>query len=175
MEKAIFCGGCFWCTEAVYKRIKGVDNVVSGYTGGFVKNPSYREVCNGTTGHAEGVIIDYDPSIVSYQDLLEIFFAVHDPTTINRQGNDVGTQYRSAIFFSNDIQKSIATNFISDLDNSNIFENPIVTTVEKFQLFYNSEEEHKNYYDLNTNQPYCNYIISPKIKLIKKIFKHKLK
>ena len=97
MEKAIFCGGCFWCTEAVYKRIKGVDNVVSGYTGGFVKNPSYREVCNGTTGHAEGVIIDYDPSIVSYQDLLEIFFAVHDPTTINRQGNDVGTQYLSLI------------------------------------------------------------------------------
>jgi len=175
MEKAIFCGGCFWCIEAVYKRIKGVDNIVSGYTGGFVKNPSYREVCKGTTGHAEGVKIDYNPSIVSYHDLLEIFFAVHDPTTINRQGSDIGTQYRSAIFFSNDIQKRIATKFISDLDNSNIFENPIVTTVEKFQLFYNSEEEHHNYYDLNTNQPYCNYIISPKIKLIKRIFKDRLK
>jgi len=175
MEKAIFCGGCFWCIEAVYKRIKGVDKIVSGYTGGFVKNPSYREICNGTTGHAEGVKIDYNPSIVSYQDLLEIFFAVHDPTTINRQGNDIGSQYRSAIFFTSDIQKRIATKFISDLDNSNIFENPIVTTVEKFQLFYNSEEEHHNYYDLNTNQPYCNYIISPKIKLIKRIFKDRLK
>ena len=136
MEKAIFCGGCFWCIEAVFKRIDGVNDILSGYTGGFVKNPSYREVCKGITGHAEGVIINFDPNIVSYNDLLEIFFAVHNPTTLNRQGNDIGTQYRSAIFYTNEKQKNTAEKTVMELDSSNIFESPIVTSVEKFKTFF---------------------------------------
>ena len=175
MEKAIFCGGCFWCIEAVFKRIDGVNNVMSGYTGGFIKNPSYREVCKGITGHAEGVIIDFDSNIVSYKDLLEVFFAVHNPTTLNRQGNDVGTQYRSAIFYSNEKQKIIAEQTIIQIDSSNIFESPLVTSVEEFKTFFEAEIEHNDYYDLNKNQPYCQFIISPKIKLIKKLFEDKLK
>lgn len=175
MEKAVFCGGCFWCTEAVFKRLKGVFSVQSGYTGGFIKNPAYREVCEGRTGHAEGIIIEYDASEVQYQMLLEVFFATHNPTTLNRQGYDVGSQYRSAIFYADEAQKKIAINYIDFLESSKVFENPIVTTIEPLDVFYRAEEEHHDYYDKNTNQSYCQFVILPKIKTLNQRFKSRLK
>ena len=154
MKRAIFAGGCFWCTEAVFKRLKGVENVKSGYTGGFIKNPAYLEVCQGRTGHAEGIRMDYDESLISYVDLLEVFFATHDPTTLNRQANDVGTQYRSGIFYTDDEQFETAKMYINTLNDSNIFDAPIVTELTALDIFYDAEEDHDNYYDLNREQPY---------------------
>ncbi len=172
---ATFAGGCFWCTEAVFKRINGVIEVISGYTGGTIKNPAYREVCTGRTGHAEGIQIKYDDALISYEELLEIFFVTHDPTTLNRQGNDRGTQYRSAIYFADAQQEEQAKNFIALLEREAVFENPIVTEITSLDVFYKAEENHHDYYDSNKEQPYCQVIISPKIEKIKKHYQHKLK
>jgi len=175
MEEAVFCGGCFWCTEAVFRRLKGVSRVQSGYTGGFIKHPAYREVCQGRTGHAEGVRILFDPTIVSFQTLLEVFFSTHDPTTLNRQGYDVGTQYRSAIFYTSDHQKQTALSYIEVLDRSAVFNHPIVTTVQPLDVFYEAEADHNDYYDQNKEQSYCQFVILPKINLLKQRFESKLK
>lgn len=175
MKRAVFAGGCFWCTEAVFKRLKGVENVKSGYTGGFIKNPAYREVCQGRTGHAEGIRLDYDESLISYVELLEVFFATHDPTTLNRQANDVGTQYRSAIYYTNDEHYKTAKLYIKTLNDSNVFDAPIVTELTALEVFYDAEEDHNNYYDLNREQPYCTYLIDPKIKKLTTYFNSILK
>jgi peptide-methionine (S)-S-oxide reductase len=175
MKRAVFAGGCFWCTEAVFKRLNGVHEVKSGYTGGFIKNPSYREVCQGRTGHAEGIRLDYDESLISYTELLEVFFATHDPTTLNRQANDVGTQYRSAIFYLDDEQYETAKLFIKTLNDSNVFDAPIVTELTALEVFYDAEDDHDNYYDLNREQPYCTYLIDPKIKKLTSHFNSILK
>lgn len=174
LQMATFAGGCFWCTEAVFNRLKGVERVVSGYTGGHIKNPAYREICTGRTGHAEAIQIIYDESVISYRELLEIFFTTHDPTTLNRQGNDVGTQYRSAIFYSNDNQKEKATDFIFYLEKENIFNEAITTEIVKLDVFYNAEGNHQDYYNLNQEQPYCQYIIHPKIKKLEENYSNKL-
>lgn len=174
-EKAVFAGGCFWCTEAVFQRLKGVEHVKSGYTGGFIKNPPYREVCTGRTGHAEGIQFDYNPVVITYQELLEIFFSTHDPTTLNRQGNDVGTQYRSAIFYTTENQKLIAEAFIQQLESLAVFDKPIVTEVVPLEVFYDAEADHHNYYNENSDQRYCQYIINPKINKLKDYFTSKLK
>lgn len=175
MDQAVFCGGCFWCTEAVFKRLNGVFTVRSGYTGGFIKNPAYREVCQGRTGHAEGIIIEYDATVVAYSDLLEVFFATHNPTTLDRQGYDVGTQYRSAIFYTNLSQKESAQYYIELLNTSKVFPDPIVTTLEPLEVFYEAEQEHHDYYDQNSNQSYCQFVILPKINILEQRFKDKLK
>jgi peptide-methionine (S)-S-oxide reductase len=175
MKRAVFAGGCFWCTEAVFNRLKGVHEVKSGYTGGFIKNPAYREVCQGRTGHAEGIRLDYDESLISYTELLEVFFATHDPTTLNRQANDVGTQYRSAIFYLDDEQYETAKLFIKTLNDSNVFDAPIVTELTALEVFYDAEDDHDNYYDLNREQPYCTYLIDPKIKKLTSHFNSILK
>ena len=175
LQIATFAGGCFWCTEAVFIRLKGVEKVVSGYTGGFIKNPLYREVCTGKTGHAEGVQIYYDETIISYLELLEVFFASHDPTTLNRQGNDVGTQYRSAIFYANDKQKEIAEEFVAYLNFNNIFKAKVVTEIYKLEVFYEAEADHQEYYDNNKEASYCQFVINPKIKKLRTHFKDKLK
>jgi len=174
-KTAIFAGGCFWCTEAVFRRIDGVTQVISGYTGGFIKNPAYREVCEGRTGHAEGTKIIFNEDKVSYSTLLEIFFATHDPTTLNRQGNDVGTQYRSAIFYLDNEQKNEAEAFIALLEKEQVFENPIVTEINKFDVFFEAESNHQDYYDNNKQQGYCQVIINPKLKKLEKHYKSKLK
>jgi peptide-methionine (S)-S-oxide reductase len=175
IKTAIFAHGCFWCTEAVFERIEGVEQVVSGYTGGFIKNPAYREVCNGTTGHAEATKITFDSSKVSYRSLLEIFFATHNPTTLNRQGNDVGTQYRSAIFYVDENQKAEAEAFISLLEREKVFDNHIVTEINKFEVFYAAEKDHQDYYNNNKQQGYCQFIINPKLKKLEQHYKDKLK
>ena len=175
MEKAILAGGCFWCTEAIFQRIKGVIKVKPGYTGGTIKNPCYREVCSGRTGHAEAVQIDYDSQLVSFESLLEIFFATHNPTTLNRQGADIGTQYRSEIFYTTPTQKTSAEVFIDQLNKSHFFKDPIVTEITPLELFYDAEEDHQDYYNQNSEQRYCDYTITPKIEKIKKLFSTKLK
>ena len=175
MKLGVFAGGCFWCTEAVFKRLKGVSNVKSGYTGGFIKNPPYREVCQGRTGHTEGISFNFDENLISYVELLEVFFATHDPTTLNRQGNDVGSQYRSAIFYTENDQYEIAKKYIMALENSKIFNNPIVTELNPLEVFYNAENDHDSYYELNRDQPYCTYLIDPKIEKLSKSFKKLLK
>ena len=175
MEKAIFAGGCFWCTEAIFQRIKGVIKIKPGYTGGTIKNPCYREVCSGRTGHAEAVQIDYDPQMVSFESLLEIFFATHNPTTLNLQGADIGTQYRSEIFYTTPTQKKSAEVFIDHLNKSHFFKDPIVTEITPLELFYDAEEDHHDYYNQNSEQRYCDYTITPKIEKIKKLFSTKLK
>jgi peptide-methionine (S)-S-oxide reductase len=174
-KTAIFAGGCFWCTEAVFNRVEGVIDVISGYTGGFIKNPAYREVCEGRTGHAEATKIIFDDTKVSYSVLLEIFFATHDPTTLNRQGNDVGTQYRSAIFYTRDQQKKDAEVFVKLLEDKQVFDRPIVTEINKFDVFYEATKEHKNYYNNNKQQGYCRVIINPKLKKLEQYYKSKLK
>ena len=171
---AIFAGGCFWCTEAVFQRLNGVKEVISGYTGGTIKNPAYREICTGRTGHAEAVKIVFDASEVSFTELLEVFFATHDPTTLNRQGNDVGTQYRSEIFYTSEEQKSEAEAFIALLEKEKIFGSPIVTAISEEKPFYKAEIEHQNYYNDNKLQPYCQFIINPKIKKLNQHFSNKL-
>ena len=175
MEKAIFAGGCFWCTEAIFQRIKGVENSKPGYTGGKIKNPGYKEVCTGRTGHAEAIQIEYDDSLVSYETLMEIFFATHNPTTLNQQGADKGTQYRSGIFYTSEEQKQQAEDFILKLNKSNFYDAPIVTEITPFEVFYNAEENHQNYYNQNSEQRYCDFTITPKLEKIKKIFSDKLK
>lgn len=174
-KQIVFAGGCFWCTEAVFQRVEGVLDVVSGYTGGTIKNPAYREVCMGVTGHAEGVQLTYNESIISLEELLEIFFATHDPTTLNRQGNDVGTQYRSEIFCTSEEQMNVANNFINHLEAQHIFENPITTKVSRLDVFYVAEISHQDYYNQNQSQPYCSFIIAPKIKKLNKYFTNNLK
>lgn len=167
-EETVLGGGCFWCTEAVYQEIAGVVKVDSGYSGGHVKNPTYQQVCTGGTGHAEAVKVTFDPSIISFKEVLEIFFSMHDPTSLNRQGNDIGTQYRSVIFYMNDEQKSVAEQMIRDLNKSGTYKKPVVTAIEKFNEFYPSEDYHKNYFRNNSDAPYCKLVISPKIEKLKK-------
>lgn len=175
MEVATFAGGCFWCTEAVFLELNGVKTVVSGYIGGETINPTYAAICNGDTGHAEAIQITFDPNKISFGELLEIFFATHDPTTLNRQGNDVGTQYRSEIFYNNENQKDLAKAYIDLMTKENTFGKPIVTTVSPATLFYEAEDYHQNYYNQNKLQGYCNYVITPKVEKLKEIFKDKLK
>jgi peptide-methionine (S)-S-oxide reductase len=174
-ETATFAGGCFWCTEAVFLELKGVKTVVSGYIGGLTTNPTYKEICNGDTGHAEAIAITFDPNIISFGELLEIFFATHDPTTLNRQGNDVGTQYRSEIFYHNENQKALSEAYISILNTQNTFGKPVVTKVSPATLFYPAENYHSNYYNTNKEQSYCSYVITPKINKLKKSYADKLK
>jgi peptide-methionine (S)-S-oxide reductase len=175
METATFGNGCFWCTEAIFQDLNGVDKVVSGYTGGHVDNPTYKQVCTGNTGHAEVLQITYDPKVISFEQLLEIFWQTHDPTTLNRQGNDVGTQYRSTIFYHNDQQKALAEKYRKELDASGAWDKPIVTTLEAFTKFYAAEDYHQNYFKLHGSEPYCSYVIRPKVDKFKKVFKDKLK
>jgi len=174
-KQIVFAAGCFWCTEAVFQRIEGVEKVASGYTGGHIKNPAYREVCMGVTGHAEGVEITYDPDVVNLKTLLEVFFATHDPTTLNQQANDKGTQYRSAVFYTSEEDKEITEAFIKFLDAAHVFDNPIVTEVNPLDVFYTADISHQEYYNLNRQQPYCQYIIDPKIDKVKKFYADKLK
>lgn len=175
LEKATLGGGCFWCTEAVYLELKGVVDVKPGYSGGHVKNPSYKEVCNETTGHAEVVQITFDPEVVSFSEILEVFFVTHDPTTLNRQGNDVGTQYRSAIFYHSEAQKQTALKTVQLLNQEKAYLNPIVTEVTAFSAFYLAEDYHINYFARNKNQPYCQYVVAPKVEKFRKVFKEKMK
>lgn len=162
-ETATFANGCFWCSEAVFKRLKGIKSVLPGYSGGQVKNPSYEQVCSGRTGHAESIQIEFDPKVISFEKILDIFWRTHDPTTLNRQGNDVGTQYRSAIFYHDLKQKEIAEESRRDLENEGVYKNPIVTEITPFNSFYVAEDYHKNYYDEHRDAPYCSYIINPKV------------
>lgn len=175
LKKATFANGCFWCTEAVFQRLKGVKSVQSGYAGGTAENPSYYEVATGETGYAESLQVQYNPDIISYETLLHIFFATHDPTTLNRQGNDVGTQYRSEIFYHDEDQKRIAEKVKNELDKSGTYKTPIVTAISSFTNFYSAEEEHNNYYDNNLNAPYCRIIIDPKIQKLLKEYSKEVK
>ena len=172
---AVFGGGCFWCTEAVFDELRGVKSVMSGYAGGSTKNPTYEEVCGGGTGHAEVIKIDFDPVEIVFKDLLTVFFATHDPTTLNRQGNDVGTQYRSAIFYANEEQMREAEAFIKELNDSKVFGKPVVTTLEPLGEFYEAEDYHQKYYANNPYQPYCQYMIPPKLNKLHKQFSALLK
>ncbi|HEY5461688.1 MAG TPA: peptide-methionine (S)-S-oxide reductase MsrA [Hanamia sp.] len=174
-DTATFAAGCFWCTEEQFKQLRGVESVVSGYTGGHVKNPTYEEVCTGTTGHAEASNIIYDPAQISYDELLAAFFTMHDPTQLNRQGNDVGTQYRSAIFFHNATQKEKAVYYIDKLNKVKAYKNKIVTEVVPFTVFYKAENYHQDFYNKNPEQPYCKYVIQPELEKFRKVFKDKLK
>lgn len=161
--KATLAGGCFWCTEAVFQKLKGINKILPGYMGGHTKNPTYEDVCTGITGHAEVIEIDYDENVLSYKDLLGAFFKTHDPTTLNRQGNDVGTQYRSEIFYHNDQQKADAEEYIQLLKDEKIFDDAIVTKISPAETFYEAEDYHSNYFERNPNQPYCAAVIRPKV------------
>lgn len=173
---ATFANGCFWCTEAIFEELDGVVSAVSGYTGGQTKNPTYKEVCSGETGHAECLQITYDTTRITFDELLEVFWQTHDPTTLNRQGADVGTQYRSGIFYHNAQQKEIAEKYKAELDKSGAFDNPIVTEITAFAEFYPAEDYHQQYYELNGNtNPYCKIVIQPKLEKFRKVFKGKLK
>ena len=174
-ETATFGMGCFWCTEAIFQELKGVVSVTPGYAGGHIKNPTYEQVCAGNTGHTEVAQIIYDPKQISFEELLEVFFQVHDPTTLNRQGADVGYQYRSVIFYHNDTQKNSAEKIKKELNDRNVFGKPVVTAIEPFTNFYPAEDYHKNYFRKNTNKPYCQFVIKPKVEKFEKIFKDKLK
>lgn len=167
--------GCFWCTEAIFQELKGVISVTPGYAGGHIKNPTYEQVCEGNTGHTEVAQIVYDPNQISFQELLEVFFKVHDPTSLNRQGEDIGYQYRSVIFYHNDEQKKTAEYFKKKLNEEKVFEKPVVTAIEPYTNFYPAEDYHKNYFRQNPNKPYCQLVIKPKIEKFEKIFKEKLK
>lgn len=175
LQLATFGSGCFWCTEAVFQRVAGVEKVESGYAGGKVKNPTYKEICSGLTGHAEVIRLTYDPNKVSFEALLEIFWKTHDPTTLNRQGNDIGTQYRSVIFFHNEEQRRLAEAYRHKLDESGVFDRPVVTEISPATTFYVAENYHQDYYNLNGNAPYCAFIIQPKVEKLKKVFSDKLK
>ena len=175
LDTATFGTGCFWCTEAVFQELKGVVKAVSGYTGGHVAHPSYEEVCSGTTGHAEALQITYDPAVITYDELLEVFWEAHDPTTLNRQGNDVGTQYRSAIFYHNAEQKEKAEHYKEKLNKSGAYDKPIVTEITAFSKFYPAEDYHQDYFRLHGSQPYCQMVIRPKVEKFEKVFKDKLK
>ena len=175
MERATFGAGCFWCVEAIFDRVKGVEKVTSGYSGGDIVNPSYKEVSTGNTGHAEVVQIEFDPEVVSYKELLEIYWKTHDPTQLNRQGADVGPQYRSVIFYHNDKQKELAESYKQKLEEAGIWEKPIVTAIEPFKNFFEAEDYHQDYYENNKSQGYCQFVITPKLEKFKEVFKDKLK
>ena len=174
-ETATFGTGCFWCTEAVFQQLKGVEKVTSGYSGGHDANPTYKEVCNGTTGHAECLNIEFDPSVISFDELLEVFWQTHDPTTLNRQGGDVGTQYRSVVFYHSDQQKTTTLHQIAELNKSGAWDNPIVTQVVPFEKFYAAEDYHQDYFNNNGGNPYCQMVVRPKVEKFQKVFKNKLK
>ncbi len=175
MQVATLGSGCFWCTEAFFLKLKGVESVESGYSGGKVKNPTYREICTGMTGHAEVVQVKFNPKEISYEDILEVFWNTHDPTTLNKQGADEGTQYRSVVFYHNDDQKKVAEQYKIQLDKSGTFKNPIVTEITPLSIFYPAEDYHQNYYALNPNQGYCQYVIRPKVEKFNKQYSAKLK
>lgn len=175
LESAVLGAGCFWCVEAIFQDLKGVERVESGYTGGKTKNPTYKEVCSGTTGHAEVVKVTFDPTVISYEQILTVFFHVHDPTTLNKQGADVGTQYRSAIFYNNDEQKKAAEKVKEEITNQKLWDEPIVTEITAAPEYYPAEDYHQNYYNENPNQSYCSYVIAPKVKKFYKEFSHLLK
>lgn len=174
-EIATFGAGCFWCVEAVFQRLKGVEKVVSGYSGGKNPHPTYEQVCTGTTGHAEVCQITFNPTQISFEELLEVFWQTHDPTTLNRQGNDVGTQYRSVIFYHNEKQKELAEKYKKSLDEARVFPKPIVTEISPFTAFYPAENYHQNYFNNNPYQPYCQFVVQPKVEKFKKVFSQKLK
>jgi peptide-methionine (S)-S-oxide reductase len=174
-EKAILGGGCFWCVEAAIKQLQGVETVRSGYMGGRNPNPTYQQVCSGNTGHVEVAEITFDPSIISFEDLLDVFFTLHDPTTLNRQGNDVGEQYRSVIFYLSEQQKKTAEKVIAELTNDKLFKNPIVTAVEPASTFYVAEDYHQNYLANNPTQPYCMFVVAPKAQKVREKFANRLK
>lgn len=175
LEVATLAGGCFWCTEAVFDDLKGVQSVESGYSGGNAANPSYHQVCTGTTGHAEAVNITFDPKVISFKDLLEVFFTIHDPTTLNRQGADTGTQYRSAIFYRDEGQKVVAEQVIKEIESAKIWDAPIVTEVTPFKSFYKAEDYHQEYFANNPDQPYCRMVIAPKVAKFRNHYREKLK
>ena len=175
MEIATLGGGCFWCTEAIFKELKGVNSVTSGYSGGDLVNPSYKDICTGKTGHAEVIEIEFDADLISFTELLEVFFSTHDPTTLNRQGADVGTQYRSVIFYRNTKQKEIAEQVINQLNKENIFEKPVITELSPWKNFYPAEDYHQDYFENNRQQGYCQFVIVPKLTKFRKIFSEKLK
>ena len=175
LETATFGAGCYWCTEAQFQQLKGVEKVESGFAGGHVANPTYKEVCNGTTGHAEVCNITFDPSVISYDEMLAAFWMTHDPTQLNRQGNDIGTQYRSAIFYHNAEQKAKAEEYKKKLNDEKVFDKPVVTEIAPFTVFYKAEDYHQNYYNENGEQPYCSFVVRPKVEKFKKVFKDKLK
>ncbi len=172
---ATLAGGCFWCMDAIFTQIKGVESVISGYTGGTVKNPTYEQVCSGTTGHAEAIQVNFDPGLISYKEILLIFFASHNPTTLNRQGADMGTQYRSAIFYADSTQKKEAEDMITTLTNQKVFDEKIVTKLEPLAMFYNAEDYHQHYYAKNPHAGYCTVVINPKVSKIRKDFTKYLK
>ncbi|HEX8291046.1 MAG TPA: peptide-methionine (S)-S-oxide reductase MsrA [Pyrinomonadaceae bacterium] len=174
-ELATLAGGCFWCLEAVYKELRGVERVVSGYAGGHVEDPTYRAVCDGTTGHAEVVQVTFDPSAVSYRELLEVFFTIHDPTTLNRQGGDVGTQYRSAVFYHTPAQRETAEQVVAELAAADVWDSPIVTEVVPLERFYPGEDYHQDYFERNPFQPYCRAVVAPKVSKFRKHFLEKLR
>ncbi|QDU01616.1 Peptide methionine sulfoxide reductase MsrA 2 [Gimesia chilikensis] len=175
LEVATLGSGCFWCTEAVFRELKGVKSAVSGYSGGAVPNPTYKAVCTGTTGHAEVIQVTFDPEVIPFTDILKVFWETHDPTTLNRQGADVGTQYRSAVFYHNEKQKEEATAYKKQLDESGQFKSPIVTEITEFQKFYPAEDYHQDYFKLNPNQQYCQFVIRPKLEKFRSKFSEKLK
>jgi len=175
MEKATFGNGCFWCTEVIFEGLTGVEKVVSGYSGGHVENPTYHAVCAGTTGHAEVIQLTYDPNAITFDELLEVFWQTHDPTTLNRQGNDVGTQYRSVVFYHNEEQRNTTEVYKKALNESGAWDNPVITEITPFANYYPAEDYHQNYYNLNSSQPYCVFVIQPKLEKFKKVFKDKLK
>jgi len=175
-DTATFANGCFWCTEAIFEELKGVKSAVSGYSGGHTKNPTYKEVCSGETGHAECIQVVYDPSLISFDELLEVFWKTHDPTTLNRQGNDIGTQYRSAIFYHSEEQKNKSLEYKKALDQSGAWPNPIVTEITPFTVFYPAENYHQQYFELNgDSNPYCQFVIQPKLEKFRKVFADKRK
>jgi peptide-methionine (S)-S-oxide reductase len=176
LDTATFANGCFWCTEAIFEELKGVVSATSGYTGGLTDNPTYKEVCSGETGHAECIQIVYDSNVISFDELLEVFWKTHDPTTLNRQGNDIGTQYRSAIFYHNEAQRQKAEAYKEALDKSGAWNNPVVTEISPFTKFFLAEDYHQQYYELNGNtNPYCQYVVQPKLEKFHKVFADKLK
>ena len=174
-ETATLGGGCFWCLEAVYEEMRGVSSVESGYMGGHVDNPSYRQVCSGTTGHVEVTRVNFDPAELSFHDLLEVFFTIHDPTTLNRQGNDIGTQYRSVIFYTSEEQRKEAEKAIAELNAAHTYRDPVVTTVEPATKFFIAEDYHQEYYANNSSQPYCQLVVAPKVQKFQKNFREKMK
>jgi len=175
IEQATVAGGCFWCAEAVIKRLKGIQSVTSGYSGGTVQDPTYDQVSAGITGHAEAIQIDFDPAVIPYEKILIVFFATHNPTELNKQGNDVGTQYRSEIFYHSDIQKKVAENVIKEVENQGRYKDPIVTKITPFTNFYTAEPHHQSYYERNQDAPYCQFVINPKIQKLMKEFRKDLK
>ena len=175
IETATFGAGCFWCVEAVFTELKGVSSVLPGYSGGFIKNPAYKEVCNGTTGHAEVAQIEFDPEVITFAELLEVFWMTHDPTTLNQQGADIGTQYRSVIYYHNDKQKEEAEFYLTKMEETKVYPNPIVTEITEFDVFYEAENYHNDYYENNPDQGYCKFVIRPKVEKFRKAFAEKLK